>query len=70
MPGIQERLHGRFTEAIFPGMGPALIVLRQPSIQVRLQVLKLVIEPLSKCHAVKLILDGAMETLADTVGLR
>ena len=51
-------------------MRPVLIVLREPRIQVSLQFLEPVIQLLAKCHAIKLILDGAVETLANSVGLR
>ena len=51
-------------------MWSIVIVLGQPRVQVSLQVLEPIIELLPKRDAIKLILDGAMETLADAVGLR
>ena len=51
-------------------MWPVLIVLGQPPVQVSLQVLEPMIQLLAERHTVKLILDGAMKTLANAVGLR
>jgi len=60
----------RFSETVFAGVGPLLIVLLQPPIQIGLQLLQGRVQLLTKRHTVKLILQGAMESFADPIRLR
>ena len=51
-------------------MGPLLVVFGNPGIQVGLQLVERAIDVLAERHPVELVKDGAMEALADAVGLR
>src|SRR5688500_15095536 len=51
-------------------VGTLAIILLHPLIQISLQLFQGVVKLLAKSHRIKLILNGAMETLADTIGLR
>ena len=51
-------------------MGPLLVVFGDPRIKVGLQLVDGVIDLLAERHPVELIQDGAMEALADPIGLR
>src|SRR5687767_3443495 len=69
MLGIQKGLYRCLSEAVLSGMRPLLIVLLQPVIDVGLQILDRTIQPLTKGHAIELILHRAMKSFTDTVGL-
>ena len=56
-------------ETILACVGPFLIVIFQPLIQVALQFLDRVVDFLAERNLVKLFLDRAVEALADPVGL-
>ena len=66
---VQEGLQRRFPEAELARMGPLLIVLSKPRIEVALQLFKRGVEAFAERHAVELVLDGAVEPLANAVGL-
>ena len=51
-------------------MGPVLVVLADPSIKVGLQLVDGLIDLFSERHPVELIQNGAMEALANAIGLR
>ena len=51
-------------------MGPSLIVLGDPGIEVALQLVDRGVDLLAERHPVELVEHGAMKTLADTVGRR
>ena len=51
-------------------MGPMLIILEEPSIKVGLQLVDGAVDLLAERHPIELIQDGAMEALADSIGLR
>src|SRR5437868_14574006 len=51
-------------------MGPFLVVFGNPGIQVSLQLVERAIDLLAEHYPVELVKDGAMEALADAVGLR
>src|SRR4029079_11957420 len=67
---VKEGLHRGLAEAPAALMGPALIVFDQPGIEVGLQLVDGPIDLLAERHPVELVEHGAMEALADTVGLR
>lgn len=50
-------------------MGPFVIIVPQPLIQIGLQLLNGMINLLAKGHLVELFLDCAMETLSNAIGL-
>lgn len=50
-------------------MGTLLVVFRQPYIQIGLQLLHRVLELFPEGDVVELVLVGAMEPLADAIGL-
>ena len=66
---LLERLMWRPPETILACVGPFLIVIFQPLIQVALQFLDRVVDFLAERNLVKLFLDRAVEALADPVGL-
>ena len=47
-----------------------LIVFGDPSIEIGLQLVDRSVDPLAERHPVELVEDGAMEALADAIGLR
>jgi len=51
-------------------MGAVLVILLQPGLQVRLQVVYCPIDLLSERHAVKLVQHGLVESFTDPLGLR
>ena len=51
-------------------MRPVLVVFGDPSIKVGLQLVDRAIDLLAERHSVELIQDGAVEALADSIGLR
>ena len=51
-------------------MGPLLVVFGDPSIKVGLQLVDRAVDLFTERHPVKLIQDGAMEALANSIGLR
>ena len=51
-------------------MGPMLVILGDPRIKVGLQLVDGVIDLLAERHPIELVQDGAMEALADSIGLR
>src|SRR5580700_7067045 len=67
---VEERLHRRLAEAPAPVMGPRLIVLVNPDIEIGLQLVDETIHLFAERDTVKLIEHGLVEALADTVGLR
>src|SRR5436305_6531954 len=67
---IQEGVERRFSVTVPAGMGTLLIVLAQPVIEVRLQLIQVAIKLLTEGRAVELFLHRAVEAFADAVGLR
>src|SRR6202048_2670505 len=67
---VEERLHRSLAEAPAPLMGPRLIVLVNPDIEIGLQFVDETIHLFAERDTVKLIEHGLVEALADTVGLR
>ena len=63
-------MHRRLAEAPAPLMGPRLIVLVNPDIEIGLQLGDETIHLFAERDTVKLIEHGLVEALADTVGLR
>ena len=51
-------------------MGAVVVVFGDPSIKVGLQLFDGVIDLFTERHPIELIQDGAMEALADSIGLR
>ena len=51
-------------------MGPALVVVDEPGIEIGLQLVNRAIDLLAERHPIEFVEHGAMEALADTVGLR
>ena len=66
----QERSASGLAEAPAALMGALLVVFGDPSIQVGLQLVDGAIDLLAERHPVELVEHGAMEALADAVGLR
>src|SRR4029077_1957190 len=67
---VEERLHRRLAGAPAPLMGPRLIVLVNPDIEIGLQLVDETIHLFAERDTVKLIEHGLVEALADAVGLR
>ena len=51
-------------------MGPLIIVVNEPVVQILLELIHVFIELFPKGHLIKFLQDGFMETLTDSVGLR
>ena len=51
-------------------MGSAMIILDQPGIEIGLQLVDCVIDLFAERHPIELVQDGAMEQLANAIGLR
>ena len=51
-------------------MGPVLVVSGDPRIKVGLQLVNRAVDLFAERHPVKLIQDGAVEALADSIRLR
>ena len=66
----QECLHRGLAEAVLPTVRSRLIVFLQPSIQIRLEFVKRVVDLLAEGCLVELLQEGLVEAFADAVGLR
>ena len=51
-------------------MGPVMVVLINPNIQILLKFFNIVVDLLSKSHRIEFVLYGTMEALTNAVGLR
>ena len=67
--GVKEGLHRGLSEAPFALMGPGLIELAHPGVEVGLQLIDRRIELLAECDAIELVKHGLVESLDDAVGL-
>ena len=67
---VKEGLERRLSEAPFALMGPRLVELAHPEIEVGLQVVDRGVDLLAEGDAVELIEHGFVEALDDAVGLR
>ncbi len=65
-----ERLQECASKAILAGVGTLLIVLIHPFVQVGLEFFQGCVEFFAEGDSIEFVLDGAVETLADAVGLR
>src|SRR5262252_1924683 len=63
-------LDSTLAEAPAALMWPLPVVFRDPGIEVGLQLVDRAVDLLAERHPIKLVEHGAVETLADTVGLR
>jgi hypothetical protein len=64
---VKEGLHGGLSEAPLALMGPGLVELSHPEIEVGLQVLDRLVELLAEGDAIKLVEHGLVEALDDAV---
>src|SRR6516225_7717645 len=67
---VKKGLHRRFAEAPTSLMWSTMVVFDQPGVEIGLQLVDRVIDLFAERDPVKLIQDGAMEALADAIGLR
>src|SRR6476660_3794051 len=67
---VKEGLHRGLTEAPAALMGTQFIVLDEPEVEIGLQLLDRQIDLLAEGDPVEFVEDGAMEALANTIGLR
>jgi hypothetical protein len=67
---VKQGLHRGLAEAPAALMGPSFIVFGDPGIEVGLQLVDCVVDLLAERHPVELVEHGAVEALADAVGLR
>ena len=67
---VKEGLHRGLAEAPAALMRARFVVRRQPGIEVGLQLVDRPIDLLAERHPIELVEHGAMEALADAVGLR
>src|SRR5215212_1137019 len=67
---VKKGLHRGLAETPAALMRPALVVLGDPSIEIGLQLVDRAVDLLAERHPIELVEHGAMETLADAVGLR
>lgn len=70
MFGFTEGLQRGTPKAVLAGVSPLTVVLLNPLIQIGLQVLQCGIDFLAKGNGIELVLNGAMKTFADAIGLR
>src|SRR6202035_2244531 len=66
---VKEGLRRGFAEAPAALMGPPLVIVDEPSIEVILQLVDRPIDLLAEGDPVELVQHSAMEALADAVGL-
>jgi hypothetical protein len=66
---VQKRLHRCSATAHLALVSPHVIVFRQPKVKVNLKLIKGLVYLPSECDLIKLIEDGAMESLANPVSL-
>src|SRR5215472_18791200 len=67
---VEKGLHRGLAKAPAALMGSLLVVFGDPHIKVGLQLIDGAIDFFAERHPVELIQDGAMEALADSIGLR
>ena len=67
---LQERRHRRLTVAVTTRVRPLTVVPRRPDVQIRLQLLDGLVEPLAEGHRIELLLHRLVKALAHAVGLR
>src|SRR3712207_3717339 len=68
--GVNEGLQGRLAEAPAPLVRPSLVVVRDPGVEVGLQLLDAAVDALAEGDLVELVQHGAVEALADPIRLR
>jgi hypothetical protein len=70
-PGLREvfafteDLHRRFAIAVLPAMWPLIVIHKQPLIDILLQFFYRVVDFLSECNAVELVLHRPMEAFTE-----
>ena len=69
-PSILEGLHGRSALAVFSLIGSLVIIILHEVVQVLLDSFNGFVELLSEGDFIELVLDGLVETLRGTIGLR
>src|SRR3974377_287010 len=67
---VKEGLHGGLSEAPLALMGPGLVELAHPEVEVGLEVLDCRVDLLAEGYAIELVEHGLVEALDDAVGLR
>src|SRR4029077_18189524 len=67
---VKEGLHRGLAEAPAALMWSPLVVVDEPDVEVGLQLLNRLVDLLAEGDPVELVEDGAMEALANTIGLR
>src|SRR5271165_4135373 len=67
---VKEGLHGGLSEAPLALMGPGLVELAHPEVEVGLEVVDRGVDLLAEGDAVELVEHGLVEALDDAVGLR
>src|SRR5437763_6029069 len=67
---VKNGLHRGLSEAPASLMGPALVVVDEPGIEIGLQLVDRAIDLLAERHPIEFVEHGAMEALADAIGLR
>ena len=67
---VKQCLHWSSSAAHFALVGAFIIVEIEPLVKIVLKLLKVLVYFLSKSYSVKLVQDGLVKALTDTVGLR